>query len=246
MTTPTKLDENSSTPLYAQLMASIESAIDEGRFKPGERIPSEEKLIEQYSVSRITVRRAIRELVEAGRLVKRAGKGTYVSEPQIKAKFTQNNDANSFTSSCAQNGMVAGAHLISLDVVPGMDSEREFFGFGSEGRLLRIVRVRTADGVPIMIEENYFPYEKYRFLEGISHENTSLFATIFDRLRTKPSLKEPCALNIETAPMTLAQHLDVPCGDPLFLYVGRYYDDAGDAVYLGKQHIVGSRFTFRI
>lgn len=242
----TKLDENSSTPLYAQVMAAILTSIDNGTYKPGDRIPSEEKLIEAYSVSRITVRRAIRELVEDGRLVKRTGKGTYVSEPQVKAKFTQNNDVSSFTNSCAQNGMLAGAHLISLDVVSGIDAEREFFGFGSEGKLLRIDRVRTADGVPIMVEENYYPYDTYRFLENAGHENTSLFATVFDHVHMKPSLKEPCTLDIEKASTTLAANLDVACGEPLFLYVGRYYDDNGDAMYLGKQHIVGSRFTFRI
>lgn len=242
----TKLDETSSTPLYAQLMAAIVSAIDDGTYQIGDRIPSEEKLIETYAVSRITVRRAIHELVEDGRLVKRAGKGTYVNERQVKAKFTQDNDVNSFTNSCAQNGMIAGAHLISLDVVPGMDQESDFFGYGAKGRLLRIERVRTADGVPIMVEENYFPYERYAFLEQEGHENTSLFAVIFDHLHMKPSLKEPCTLDIEKAPTTLAAHLEVPCGEPLFLYVGRYFDDNGEAMYLGKQHIVGSRFTFRI
>lgn len=246
MAISTKLDETSSMPLYAQIMAAIVSGIDSGEYKPGDRIPSEEKLIEAFSVSRITVRRAIRELVADGRLVKRPGKGTYVSEPQVKAKFTQDNEVNSFTIACAQNGMLAGAHLISLTVVPGMEQECSFFGFGPEGKLLRIERVRTADGVPIMVEENYFPYERYAFLEQEGHENTSLFAVIFAHLHMKPSLKEPCTLDIEKAPTTLAAHLEVPCGEPLFLYLGRYFDDNGEAMYLGKQHIVGSRYTFRI
>ena len=239
-----QLDETSSTPLYAQLMAEISSRVDDGTYAVGERIPSEEKLIDMYGVSRITVRRAIKELVEGGLLVKRPGKGTYVNEPQVKAKFTQDNDVNSFTSACEENGMVAGAHLVACEEVPAIAAERAFFG--DDSRLLLIERVRTADGVPIMVEENYLPVADYGFLEEANLENTSLFSLIFDRLQRKPCLNEPCTLDIEKASPTLAAHLDVPCGEPLFLFVGRYFDEDGRPMYLGKQHIVGSRYTFRI
>lgn len=74
------LDDGSSTPLYAQLRELLKGQIVDGAFVPGERIPSEDKLNGLYGVSRITIRRALQELVNEGYLVKCPGKGTYVSE----------------------------------------------------------------------------------------------------------------------------------------------------------------------
>ena len=104
------LDEGSSITLYAQLRELLKGR-SEGEFVPGERIPSEDKLNGMYGVSRITVRRALQELVEEGYLVKCPGKGTYVSEripgmpaqSKVRAKFTQNNDVQSFTEACESN-----------------------------------------------------------------------------------------------------------------------------------------------
>ncbi|MEE1274075.1 MAG: GntR family transcriptional regulator [Olegusella sp.] len=74
----TRLDEESLTPLYQQVMEKIKRGIESGAYATGEKIPSEAELSEMYSVSRITVRRAVEELVEQGLLTKRQGKGTYV------------------------------------------------------------------------------------------------------------------------------------------------------------------------
>lgn len=249
-----RLDEGSSTPLYAQLRELLKGQIADGTFVPGERIPSEDKLNGMYGVSRITVRRALQELVEEGYLVKCPGKGTYVSErvpgspvqSKIRAKFTQNNDVQSFTEACQSNECTAGAHLVALEEVEGLDEARDFFGFGSEGRLLRVVRIRTADRTPIMVEENYFPASEYAFLHEADFEDTSLYDIIVENGHGEPMLTEPCALDLEKAPAEMALYLDVPAGEPLFCLVGRYYDTDGSPMYLGKQHIVGTRYTFRI
>lgn len=249
-----RLDEGSSIPLYAQLRELLKSQIIDGSFAPGERIPSEDKLNGMYGVSRITIRRALQDLVDEGYLIKRPGKGTYVSErvpgasasSKVRAKFTQNNDVQSFTEACMSNKQRAGAHLISLEEVRGLDDAREFFGFGSEGRLLRMVRIRMADRTPIMVEENYFPAETYGFLRGADFEDTSLYDIISSNGHGDPVLNEPCDLDLEKASPEMAPYLDVPAGEPLFCLVGRYYEADGSPMYLGKQHIVGTRYTFRI
>ena len=180
------LDDGSSTPLYAQLRELLKGQIVDGAFVPGERIPSEDKLNGLYGVSRITIRRALQELVNEGYLVKCPGKGTYVSErlpgtsvsSKVRAKFTQNNDVQSFTEACESNNQRAGAHLMSIEEVEGLDDARAFFGFGNEGRLLRVVRIRTADRTPIMVEENNFPAEAYAFLRS-ADMRTLHFTTSF-------------------------------------------------------------------
>lgn len=249
-----KLDEGSSTPLYVQLRELLRQQILAGMFAPGTRIPSEDKLNNMYGVSRITIRRALQDLVGEGLLVKRVGKGTYVNErfskapgrTKVAAKFPQDKEVNSFTEACETNGQRAGAHLLALDEVAGFEDERGFFGFGEEGRLIRVVRIRTADDVPIMVEENYFPAETYGFLLQADFENTSLFDIVSEQGHGDPILNEPCALDLEKASVEIAPYLDVPSGEPLFCLFGRYFDSNGAPMYLGKQHIVGVRYTFRI
>ena len=72
------LDQNISTPLYEQLKVALKEDIRNKIYKPGDRMPSEIELEKQYSVSRITVRRAIKELCEENILIRKQGKGTFV------------------------------------------------------------------------------------------------------------------------------------------------------------------------
>lgn len=78
-----RLNEGSLTPLYQQLMEDIKYAIEDGKYQPEEKIPSEPELSELYSVSRITVRRAVDELCAQGYLVKKQGKGTFVGRAKL-------------------------------------------------------------------------------------------------------------------------------------------------------------------
>ena len=83
-----KLLEDSSTPLYQQVANDLKTTIENGIYRVGQKIPPEPELSQLYSVSRITVRKAIELLVEDGLLSKRQGKGTFVcqSEPSRKIR----------------------------------------------------------------------------------------------------------------------------------------------------------------
>ncbi len=69
-------------PRYAAIKLSIHEAVRQGRLKPGDRVPSESELVEQFEVSRMTANRALRELQAAGVIVRRAGSGSYIAEPK--------------------------------------------------------------------------------------------------------------------------------------------------------------------
>jgi GntR family transcriptional regulator of arabinose operon len=73
-----------STPKYRQLYTSLRLALESGRWKPGDRLPSEADLVRQYGTSRITVGRAMRDLQEGGLVERRAGSGTYVKVPVVR------------------------------------------------------------------------------------------------------------------------------------------------------------------
>src|ERR1700733_1578691 len=65
-----------------RLLSSLQDAIDSGRWKPGERIPTERALSERHGVARNTIRRALQQLEDAGRIVRLVGRGTFVEQGQ--------------------------------------------------------------------------------------------------------------------------------------------------------------------
>ena len=80
-----KLDVNTPVPLYEQLKNLLQSQISTGIYSSGEKLPAEAELCSKYEVSRVTVRRALDDLVADGALERKQGKGTYVAplKPQI-------------------------------------------------------------------------------------------------------------------------------------------------------------------
>ena len=88
------LDTNSLKPLYIQLEAEIRQALREKKYLPGDRLPSEEELCEQYQVSRITVRKAIQQLTDQHILEKHRGKGTFVSTPSRSVDLKEHGFTN--------------------------------------------------------------------------------------------------------------------------------------------------------
>ncbi len=74
--------EQPSAALYQRVKAYIRGRARSGEWKPGDRIPSENDLVRILGVSRMTINRALRELTDAGELVRRGGVGTFVVEPR--------------------------------------------------------------------------------------------------------------------------------------------------------------------
>jgi GntR family transcriptional regulator len=74
-----RINHGSSKPVPTQVAADIEADIDAGRLAPDTRLPSEAELAEQYGVARVSVRRAIEQLRDKGKVITFQGRGTYVT-----------------------------------------------------------------------------------------------------------------------------------------------------------------------
>src|ERR1700757_5530405 len=76
-------------PLYAQLEQALITRIADGSLGPGTRLPSEDSLVQEYAVSRTTVRAAIQSLIQRGLVEIQRGKGTFVTLPRITQELTE-------------------------------------------------------------------------------------------------------------------------------------------------------------
>ena len=147
------LEKKSQSPLYQQLMSRLRDDIVAGVYAPGARIPSEQVLCDTYGVSRVTVRKAMLDLVQEGLLVRRQGKGTFVAQERIQRDLQQ---ITSFSQACRQNGHAAGARLISAELAEASASDAEKLGLAPGSAVVEIIRLRLCDGEPVMLEINRF------------------------------------------------------------------------------------------
>lgn len=140
-------------PLYEQLRGELRDRIECGTYRPGDLFPSEAELMAEYSMSRITVRRAIAELQREGLVATRQGAGTYVSDPSRAGAQC----LLSFTSVVLREGREPGARLLSMVVEHGPAAAVSQLDLPADTDLVHIKRLRTVDGEPVFLSDAYIP-----------------------------------------------------------------------------------------
>lgn len=138
-------------PLYLQLKRWIEGAVSSGTIKPGDALPSERDLALKVDVSRVTVRKAVQQLVRDGLLVQRHGSGTFVA-PQTHRVEQSLSQLTSFTEDMARRGMVLRSVFLDRGLYPPSPEETVVLGLSPGDQAARISRLRIADDVPLAIE----------------------------------------------------------------------------------------------
>lgn len=243
-----RLSKKSLIPLYQQVMDDLKKEIDAGTYAPNKTIPSETELSQIYNVSRITVRRAVEELSDSGYLTKRQGKGTYVNPPKLTRKIWQPRSASkSFTEVCKEDGRVAGARVLSVEISEGRPSELESLRLPESSKLIHVRRVREADGIPVMLENNYFPYTaEFSFLLDANLNDSSLFDLL--TLHTKRQIAQTTLHTLEVLRATseIATDLSLAVGDPVFFERSDYVDQDNQPYMVGRHFIVGALYLFEI
>ena len=236
------LDHNSIIPLYAQIVEQLQHDIEAGVFGHTGRLPTEGELSEQYQVSRITIRRAVDELVAQGLVEKKQGKGTFLCPP----KFTRGLGSGpmSFTEMCAANGYVAKAKILEAGIkIPESASVREMLNLKEGDPAVRICRLRYAGDRPLVLEDNYYPLE-YAYLLSIDLENDSTYQYLREvkgiELRATTT-----RLSIVRANAKLAKLLQVPRNAPQLEMRGKVVRVSdGQTVHSSYQVGYGENFEF--
>ena len=235
-----QINRESQIPLYKQLIRDMRSDIENGRYKLGSRIPTEPELCESYGVSRITVRNAIHALTEEGILTRKQGKGTFVSAPYVSHKNLR--QINSFHEACELAGKKPSSRVAQAGYAQASGRDIRELQLSGEGKLVRISRVRMADGLPVILENNRFSMAFSYLLES------DLGGSLYNILRgygTEPVYASH-DISLVFAGADEARELDISLGDPLILLHEVVYDDKGRPIHNSDQYIRGDYFTLRI
>lgn len=234
------LKQDDQIPLYIQLKESIRSSITSGQLKFGDKIPTELELSEEYKISRITVRKAILELVEEGYLVKKQGKGTFVNKRKIERKIVH---FLSFSDACKANGLTASSKVIKKEIIQPTAADKQSLQLDDGDALLFIQRVRYAGDSPIMLENNFFSYKEYHSLLNENLDG-SLYKILEEKLGVKPAGSSELSLEIYRAGEEEVQLLNIASGEPLWYMETTVIDENDRPVHRGKQYILGDSYKF--
>ena len=118
---------------------------------PGTPVPPERTLAAEFDTSRTTVRQALQELVVEGRLERIQGKGTFVAKPKVSQAL----QLTSYTEDMRAQGLEPTSQLLDIGYITADDRLAGLLDITAGGRVLRIERLRMANGEPMAIETTH-------------------------------------------------------------------------------------------
>jgi len=150
-----KLSKNVPLPLSHQLLEILRDLILKGNYKAGQPFFTEKEIAEKYGVSRTTVREATSRLVYEGLLRRERGKGMFVIKPRV---HEEGSFLLSYTEEVISRGMRPGSHLVEIQLDNSPLKIRNILQLNKSDKIIKLKRIRLADGEPMAIQTSYLPY----------------------------------------------------------------------------------------
>lgn len=227
-------------PLYAKVETSLADDISAGVLPPGSQLPPEERLIERFGFSRTTIRKAVENLVARGLVEIRRGKGTFVAQPKVTQELTQ---LTGFVEDMQALGRTATAQLLDKEIVPADADVARQLALPSGALVMRIRRVRLADGVAMSLDETYLPREIGE--KVVTHDlNVEPIFTLLEDKYDFPLIEAEYRLEAVNAAPDVAAALAVEAGSALFLIERTSFTEGHRAIDYEKLHYRGDLISF--
>ncbi len=194
------VDKNSPIPYYYQIEEWLREQIASGSLKPGDMLPSEKVLCAQLGVSRITIHQALADLTAEGLLERRRAKGTYIAHPRQVVMF-KHSRLHGLTEDAAAIGQIVRSQVLKQELVPATEEVMQQMGVPCDTPLVMVRRLRSIQGVPIVLETVYHPYQRFPELLEMDLTDCSIYEVLkqlydarpvqaLDRLVTEPATNE--------------------------------------------------------
>ncbi|MCK4819789.1 GntR family transcriptional regulator, partial [bacterium] len=169
------INKQSLLPLYHQVEESLRQDIANGVYLPDHPVPTEIELQRNFNVSRETVRKAVNNLVLAGLVEKRKGKGTYVTHPKIVHRIGH---IYGSTEEILTRGMTPGTSFIEKKEIRPSETMRREMELKKGVKVIKVKRVRFANEEPVAILSSYLPKDLVPDLTRVKFRNNSLYKTL--------------------------------------------------------------------
>lgn len=231
------IDRSSPVPLYFQVAQQLERQIASGALQPGVRLGNEIQLAERLGLSRLTLRRAIEELVDKGLLVRKRGVGTQVVHNQV----TRPVELTSLHDDLTRSGQQPSTSVLTHELVPAPDEVAAALGLRPGEEVLHIERLRLAAGEPLALLGNWLPARFTGVTEQALQEG-GLYALLrsagvqFRIARQRIGARKATARE--------ASLMGEKRGAAVLTMQRTAYDDSGTAVEFGRHVYRADRYSF--
>ena len=235
------LDRNSPIPLHSQLRATIDRKIESGEWTPEAQVPSERELCEQFSVSRITVRQALHQLVTDGRLIRIHGRGTYVATSPLKKQLLP---LVGFSEDMLQRGQKPGARVLRFESATASLAVAQALRLSAGEGVLVLRRLRLANGRPMALETVYLPEQIMPGLLDESLEDRSLYQLLRQKYGIRPA-RAVQQWQAVPCPSADSKLLDVKKASPVLQIQRTTFDSEGRPFEYLESFFRGDRYVFQ-
>lgn len=221
---------------YERLRTVLQQAIADARLQASQPLPSERDLAEALSLSRVTVRKALSGLVEAGLLVQRRGAGTFVAGERIVKPFSR---LTSFSDDLRARGLDPRSEFLDRSVGEVTPDEAMALDLSPGARVVRLHRIRHGGEQALALERSVVPQALLPDPSAVRH---SLYDAL-DTLGHRPvrALQRLRAVAFDTRQ---ARQLGVPAGSPGLLIERRAFLADGRAVEFTRSWYRGDAYDF--
>ncbi|MHB1597842.1 MAG: GNAT family N-acetyltransferase [Acidimicrobiales bacterium] len=231
-------EDAGTQPKYRQVRDTLAEMIRD--LPIGSALPTERELCISYSVSRSTVRQALQQLEAEQRIYRRQGKGTFVA----RAKIEQPLELTSHTEGMRARGIMPSSKLIDVRRVAAGADVAAMLSIAPDDEVLRIERLRLADGEPIAIELLHLDAARFDGISAALHETVSLYQLLYSDYGVELAWAEE-TIEAVVAGAREVELLGTWPGAPLLLLSRRSLDTSGAPTEYVRSLYRGDRFRFR-
>jgi GntR family transcriptional regulator len=225
-------------PLYVRLRRVLDELIASRRLEHGQALPTERDIAEMSGLSRVTVRKAVDDLVKSGRLLRRHGSGTFIAPPSTKVQQSLSK-LTSFTEDMARRGLATRSVWLSRGVFTPSPDETMALGLSVEDRVTRLARLRIAEETPLAIERAAIASE---YLPDPEIVGASLYVALEQRnARPWRATQRISAHKVEPGD---AELLGIAVGDAVLQIERVSYLASGRAIEFTRSVYRGDRYDF--
>ncbi len=229
-------DPRDGSPLYLQVAAAIERRLRSSG-QGGGALPPERVLATSLDVSRVTMRKAIDQLVAKGLIVRRHGSGNYVA-PHLVQGLSR---LSGFSEELRERGLQPSSTWLSRELTHAEPTEAAALGLQTGAPIARLERLRRADGVVMAFERTALPQSVLPAPSRVTH---SLYAHLARRGHAPVrALQRMRAVNADAG---MAARLEVRAGTALLYVVRVAYGATGLAVEMTESYCRGDYYDFVI
>ncbi len=236
------LDHNSPIPLYQQLKEILIERIRSGVFTLDQPFPTEAQIVKEFDVSRVTVRRALQEMVQEGDINRFPGRGTFIIHKKVNRELSR---LTSFTEDMQARGQTVTTKVLEVSFVEAGPVVAEKLGVQPGARLLYVNRLRLVDQDPIAINFSYLNLpQKVEISKEELMQTNSLWALL--QSKEVPLLEADKTIEAVAADKHRASMLQVPQGAPLLVVEGIVYTNNHIPVEYFQVISRGDRYKYAV